>query len=195
MTVYFTSDSHLSHKNIIKYCDRPFKDVDHMDAEIIRRWNETVTPDDEVYHLGDIALGPIDKSLAKITQLNGYKIAIMGNHDRPFMRQGKPDESDWFIKYGEVFDELWDWRGGSIDLYGQEFNLSHFPYTGDSHDGDRYDQFRFNDQGVPIIHGHTHSKEKISYSSKGTLQIHVGQDAWGYRPVPEDAILDLLKGG
>lgn len=193
--IFFTSDTHISHQNIIKYCDRPFSDVDHMDAELIRRWNEVVSPEDVVYHLGDVALGPIDKSLDKINSLNGQKVLIVGNHDRPFMRQGKADESVWWDKYREVFSHvssLWS-IVLFLDPHG-EFALSHFPYDGDSHDEDRYKDFRRIDNGVPLIHGHTHSKEKISYSKKGTLQIHVGVDAWDYRPVSLGEIFDLLNG-
>ena len=51
--LFFTSDLHLGHANIIRYCDRPFANVGEMDAELIRRWNETVGEEDVVYFLGD----------------------------------------------------------------------------------------------------------------------------------------------
>ena len=44
--VHFTSDVHFGHKNIIRYCNRPFKDVDDMDEQLIQRWNSVVKPDD-----------------------------------------------------------------------------------------------------------------------------------------------------
>ncbi|WP_258934193.1 hypothetical protein [Nesterenkonia pannonica] len=52
MTTFFTSDHHFGHANIIRYCDRPFADVAEMDEAMIDRWNETVSPDDEVWVLG-----------------------------------------------------------------------------------------------------------------------------------------------
>ena len=55
MTIWFTSDTHFDHKNIIKYCNRPFKDIDEMNAELERRWNAVVAPGDRVFHLGDFA--------------------------------------------------------------------------------------------------------------------------------------------
>ena len=55
-TVFFTSDHHFGHQNIIRHCQRPFGGAAEMDEELIRRWNERVRPGDEVYHLGDFAL-------------------------------------------------------------------------------------------------------------------------------------------
>lgn len=193
--IFFTSDTHFSHTNIIKYCDRPFANTDRMDEYIIARWNETVSPEDTVFHLGDIALGPIDKSLPKVARLNGHKIAILGNHDRPFMRMGKPDEDEWFAKYNAVFQEVWHWKGGVVRLNGEDFYASHFPYTGDHTPEDRHADERPFDAGMPLIHGHTHTTDRLTFSSKGTPQIHVGQDAWAFRPVSEDQIMNLWVGG
>ena len=191
--IFFTSDTHFSHTNIIRFCDRPFKDTDQMDEEIIKRWNETVEPDDAVFHLGDIALGPIVKSLPKIARLNGFKVAILGNHDRPFMRAGKADEQDWWDKYREVFQRVVHWEGQ--DLYLPDYGyvrLSHFPYTGDHTEYDRHSEHRPEDDGLLLIHGHTHSTDKLTYSKKGTPQIHVGMDAWDFRPVSVDQIFEVL---
>ena len=55
--MFFTSDTHISHHNIIKYCNRPFANAKEMDAEMIKRWNEKVKLDDTIYHLGDFTLG------------------------------------------------------------------------------------------------------------------------------------------
>ena len=53
MAKFIIADTHFFHENIIDYCDRPFKDWQEMNAVMIERWNEVVTPEDEVYHLGD----------------------------------------------------------------------------------------------------------------------------------------------
>ncbi|HAR41171.1 MAG TPA: hypothetical protein DCS07_00820 [Bdellovibrionales bacterium] len=55
--IYFTADHHFSHKNIIKYCGRPFQSAEEMNAVMIQRWNETVQPGDTVFYLGDFSLG------------------------------------------------------------------------------------------------------------------------------------------
>lgn len=200
--IYFTSDTHFGHANIIKYCERPFKDTDHMDETIIANWNRTVSPDDTVFHLGDVALGNIDKSLACVSRLNGYKICVLGNHDRPFMRAYKADELEWWARYREVFQQVWHWNSPTsgfeqgVNLNGQEFRLSHFPYTGDHTPSDRHSEHRPGDDGItPLIHGHTHSTDILAHSSKGTPQIHVGQDAWNFTPVHEDVIMNLLVTG
>jgi calcineurin-like phosphoesterase family protein len=79
MNTYFTSDTHLQHANIIKYCNRPFKNVDEMDETIITNWNSIVKHDDLVYHLGDIGFGDIKNVLRR---LNGKIVLIRGSHDK-----------------------------------------------------------------------------------------------------------------
>lgn len=79
--VYFTSDTHFQHENIIKYCKRPFKDVNENDEEIIRRWNEKVPEDGIVFHLGDVAFGNPKKVDEILKRLNGKIYLVIGNHD------------------------------------------------------------------------------------------------------------------
>lgn len=79
---YFTSDNHFDHARVIPYCKRPFADVDEMNAEMVRRWNERVRPEDTVFHLGDFHMGPKERIRHWVEQLNGYKILVLGNHDR-----------------------------------------------------------------------------------------------------------------
>ena len=79
--VYFIADLHLGHANIIKYCDRPFKDVDEMNEVIIRNWNNTVGKDDKVFLLGDFALSNAENIKRWGRSLNGNKTLILGNHD------------------------------------------------------------------------------------------------------------------
>lgn len=190
--MFFTSDTHFGHARIIELCSRPFKDVEHMNTEIVRRWNEMVHPQDTVFHLGDVALGKINESLPIVSRLNGYKILVNGNHDRPFMNAGKARYQEWHDVYSQVFDEVYYSTVVPFRLNEHKVMLSHFPYDGDSHDGDRFTDFRAVDEGIPLIHGHTHSNGRISRSKNGTLQIHVGMDAWDYRPVSKDEILSLI---
>lgn len=164
-----------------------------MDEEIIRRWNEVVEPEDIVYHLGDIAMGTIVDSLPKVARLNGYKVAVLGNHDRPFMRMNKSDEIQWWERYEEFFDVVWNWYGIYITEGEEVFRLSHFPFTGDHTPEDRHVEHRPVDSGIPLIHGHTHSTDRLTFSAKGTPQVHVGQDAWDYRPVSLGDVLHLIR--
>lgn len=81
MKFFITSDTHFNHANIIKYCNRPFSSVEEMNEALIKNWNEVVSNDDTVLHLGDVALGNKEMAEAIIKRLNGKKILIMGNHD------------------------------------------------------------------------------------------------------------------
>ena len=75
---WFISDSHFQHTNIIRYCDRPFKDTLEMDITMMDLWNERVKEGDIVYHLGDFSFKPW---IWRPT-LNGHIILIQGNHDK-----------------------------------------------------------------------------------------------------------------
>lgn len=80
--VFFTSDHHFGHQNIISYCARPWDSVEEMTEGLVEAWNETVHPDDLVYYLGDFAMGRIDDTLPIVGRLNGTKLLVPGNHDR-----------------------------------------------------------------------------------------------------------------
>ena len=80
--VLFTADEHYGHKNIITYCDRPFKTVYEMDGEIAKRHNEVVSENDIVVHAGDFALCSAKHAENYIRQLNGMHIFLQGSHDR-----------------------------------------------------------------------------------------------------------------
>jgi len=82
MTHFFTADEHYGHENIIKYCNRPFKTVGEMDAEIIQRHNEVVGPNDTVIHAGDFTLKSKEEATEYLNRLTGRHIFIQGSHDR-----------------------------------------------------------------------------------------------------------------
>lgn len=80
---FFTSDLHFGHKNIIKYCDRPFSCLDEMHESIISQWNTYIPKDADVFILGDVAFSMSKTKIAEIlNNLNGKKHLILGNHDR-----------------------------------------------------------------------------------------------------------------
>ena len=78
---YFISDLHFGHKNVLAFDNRPFKDIEEHDTELMRRWNDTVNIDDDVYVLGDISWHNVTKTIEIFEQLNGNKHLIIGNHD------------------------------------------------------------------------------------------------------------------
>lgn len=85
MTTWLVSDTHFCHVNVIKYefTRQHFTTVDEMNEAIIKEWNQTVSPTDEVIHLGDFILGAdLDKANNIINQLNFKKLTlVIGNHD------------------------------------------------------------------------------------------------------------------
>lgn len=189
MTIFFTSDTHFGHARIIELCNRPFKDVNHMNEIMIERWNNVVMPDDVVFHLGDVALGTIAESLPLVGRLNGHKILIPGNHDRIFSGESMNHRNRFWPEYEKVFQEI-RLEVCAIKLGGQVIELCHFPYQGDSQENDRHVDKRPVDQGYPLIHGHIHEKRRI----EGNM-FNVGVDVNDFRPVHEDTIrewIDLL---
>lgn len=79
---FYIADWHYGHANCIFFDNRPFKSMEHMNAELVRRWNEAVAPGDIVYILGDMFWCKTTEAIEVIKQLNGQKILIKGNHDR-----------------------------------------------------------------------------------------------------------------
>jgi calcineurin-like phosphoesterase family protein len=77
--VFFTADTHFGHKNIIKYCNRPFADVEEMNNTMRNNWNKVVGPADIVFHIGDFAF--LKNPREMIYSLNGEIILVPGNHD------------------------------------------------------------------------------------------------------------------
>lgn len=79
--IWFTSDPHYWHKNIIRFCKRPFADIVEHNEGLINRHNTAVQPNDEVYILGDFAFASKARTIEVAKQLNGIKYLIRGNHD------------------------------------------------------------------------------------------------------------------
>ena len=161
-----------------------------MDAALAARWSEVVGPDDVVWVLGDVALGPIERSLDRVARLPGTKHLIAGNHDRCWAGHG--DEvrvRRWRERYHEAgFATIDDWA--ELELDGRTVRLSHLPYRGDSHAEDRFESLRPVDDGTWLLHGHVHE----TWRQQGH-QINVGVDAWGGRPVAATEVIALLDAG
>lgn len=113
MKIFFTSDTHFGHANIIKYCNRPFASVEEMNEGIIQKWNAVVSPGDVVYHLGDFAMGHKDNVNIR-KRLNGKVILVKGNHD-------KKDA----VHLAAGFDEIH--RRLEIEVEGYKLYLAHIP--------------------------------------------------------------------
>ena len=170
--IYWTSDTHFLHANIIKYCARPFTDKLEMTEALITNWNETVDPSDTVYHLGDVAFCPDDPLTQILNRLNGKIVLVMGNHDRNLYRHIKTCFNGRF--------ESMHTHTLSITLEsGQSVLMSHRPI---------YDtNFTKRAKGW-MLHGHAHGTEPLSYN-----MLDVGVDCHNYRPIPIEQVANLMK--
>lgn len=101
--IYITSDTHFSHANIIHYCDRPFETVREMDDALIEKWNSVVTPNDTVWHLGDV-FWHHGEAHRIAPRLNGSKFLIKGNHDWNAERM----QNLGFVPLTARKDQLWN---------------------------------------------------------------------------------------
>ena len=87
--IYFISDTHFCHKNIISRCNRPFENVTQMNDALISNWNRVVGKADEIYVLGDFSFrGTVEQTLEILGSLKGKKHLIVGNHDLYLNKQG-----------------------------------------------------------------------------------------------------------
>jgi calcineurin-like phosphoesterase family protein len=127
---YYISDMHFFHKNIIRLCNRPFKDLEEMHSTIVKNWNKKVKDSDTIYILGDVSFGTELETDSILKQLNGIKILIKGNHDKYISK-----EINRVYQYLKINDEnrqvilfhypIFEWDGfyrDSIHLYGHVHN-------------------------------------------------------------------------
>lgn len=186
--VFYTSDPHFGHEFMAKY--RDFSSVEEHDQVIVDSWNQSVTKRDTVWILGDLAMGGLKDWFGPVMQLNGTIHLVFGNHDEGWggHRNGYKKHQD-YLDHG--FASVQNFATRKIGDH--RVMLSHFPYNGDHYDGDRFDQFRLRDAGLPVLHGHTHNAvdHPVSFSLPGSTQIHVGWDAW-QRPVSSNEIVTML---
>lgn len=162
---FIIADTHFGHKNIIHYENRPFIDEDVMDEVLIKNWNDTVSKEDVVYHLGDVSFRNKEKTKEIMNQLNGKKTLIMGNHDP---HTGTPKW--WF----ECFDFV---INGSL-LIKEFIILSHAPV--------------YTSMNTPYcnIHGHTHGD--ITYRPN-TKRFCVSAEMVDYKPMLLTDIIRYFK--
>lgn len=197
--LFFTSDLHIFHENVIRYSGRPYKDVQEMNEMLVKNWNDTVSPDDTVYCLGDFSMAarPVETFTPR---LNGTKYLVPGNHDfcHSYHKKSRNPENraKWIKQY-----EDWGWKvlEEQVELLVlgiAGFTLCHLPYATPFSDGyeggDKYATYRPVDYGRILLCGHVHEKWKTRVTPKGTLMINVGVDVWGQKPVSIDEIAKLM---
>lgn len=186
MSLYLTSDTHFGHRNIIGYCNRPYTDVDEMDEALVERWNDTVRPTDEIWHLGDVAMGELEQTLQIVRRLHGRKYLVPGNHDRCWT--GLTRHHEWTDFYTGLGFTLLPGQT-TLQVGGVEALVCHFPYRDPSLVQERYAKHRPIDEGQWLLHGHVHDE----WQRRGRMT-NVGVDVWDQRPVHLDEAQALLRG-
>lgn len=175
--LFFTSDTHLGHFNICKYCHRPFTSRSEMDQTLIKNWNEIVPEDGIVVHCGDFML-PHNEDIKEynryLYQLNGRILLLRGNHDRASL--------DW------ENDKLIAVRDNAlIQVEGIKIYAQHYPcaaFNGDYH-----------------VYGHVHTlSDGICYGIDGDVKkvmkrttYDVGVDQNGYKPISYWQLCDIIR--
>lgn len=169
---FLTSDLHFFHENVIKFCNRPFGSVEHMNDTLIKNWNTVVSEKDHVWVLGDISFGSPIQTAGVLEQLKGIKHLIVGNHDRKGSAQ-KLFDKHWQLFFVDKHDYF------RLKVDGHKAVLCHFPFSSW-------------ERGYVNLHGHLHSL--AGYKNKW-LQYDVGVDANNYTPLLlEDAISRAAEG-
>ena len=103
---FFTSDIHFSHKNIIRYSNRPFESVEHMNKKLIENWNSMVKPTDYVFTLGDFAFCKIGQIMEILSQLNGNIHMVTGNHCEEIIKHRQAILDSGLVKSIEAYREI-----------------------------------------------------------------------------------------
>ena len=184
MSIFVTADHHFGHANIIRFCNRPFENVQEMDQAMIDRWNAVVGPEDVVYHLGDFTLTDSLSPWVHALQFGQLKI-VPGGHDYRWLHHVE------FLKLEPrvlVLPPLVTLELPSDEKYPKVVVLCHYPML--SWDRSHY--------GSLHLHGHSHGTIPDDLSGDTQLppgrkkgrRIDVGVDNWAFEPVPLDELLE-----
>lgn len=173
---WYTSDLHFNHGNIIKYCERPFGCVREMNEALVENWNSRVAPDEHVAVLGDFGFGSLAALAGFVSRLNGRLTLVRGNHDRKAANIAG-------VGFANVVDSMY------VAIAGYAVSLTHYPPTDVKRKNGSYKERSPEvSESVVCAHGHTHSKHRVVGRS-----IHVGVDAWDFRPVSAQEMANLAR--
>lgn len=173
--IWVTSDTHFNHKNILLFESkvRDFSSVDEMNEVIINNWNKVVQPQDTIYILGDMFMGPLEGIDKIMVRLKGRKILIRGNHDtNPRLEKLK--------LYCEEIHDLY-----TLKHKGSTFVMCHYPIR----------EWAEKEKGSIHLYGHIHGMEHRNGLSQEGNCFHVGVDTNNLTPVDLDSIADKFFRG
>jgi len=200
--IYLTSDLHIFHTNVIRYCNRPFNTVEEMNEALVANWNFVVDVDDSVYCLGDFSMAarPVETFTKR---LNGIKYLVPGNHDfcHSYHKKSRtPENRAKWIKFYQDNGWIVLPEQTTLEVPGLgTLNMCHMPYesynsgSDEKQFDDKYKKWRPVDDGRILLCGHVHEKWKTKKTDKETLMINVGVDVNNHKPVSLDQIAELIK--
>jgi calcineurin-like phosphoesterase family protein len=179
--LFFTSDTHFFHENVIKHCNRPFQTVKEMNEHIIQKWNEVVPKDATVFHLGDVSLTADPHELEEVLRrLNGDKYLIMGNHERDALGRD-------FIRY--AWDGVFDIaeiivKDKDAPKGSQHLVMCHYPMI----------EWNGSQRGSWQLFGHLHGEVGNKGITKHpTTSLDVGVDKHNFTPLSYQQVKDIIN--
>ncbi len=167
---YYISDMHLGHKNALIFDERPFETVEEMNEALIRKWNEKVNEDDDVWILGDFCYRSEKDPSFYLKQLKGHKHLVIGNHDKITLKSGSA------LQYFESVERLQHIKDGEYDVI-----LCHFPLA----------DWNAKRWGSYHVYGHIHNNEdEVSlFMSQQERALNAGCMVNGYEPVTLEELI------
>lgn len=165
--IWFSSDFHFGHANVIKHCNRPFSSVEEMNEALVDNWNSRVSKTDEAWILGDFSFLPIDETLSILNRMNGVKHFVKGNHDR--VLKG----------YEHVFQSFQDYR--ELKWNKKKYILSHYPF------------FSWNGAHRGSVHLHGHCHGTVNWANEDTTRLDVGVDVHNYTPISIEEVEAIME--
>lgn len=161
--------------------------MEEMNEGLIRNYNSVVKPGDTVIWVGDSFFCGSQKAQLIMNRLNGKKILVTGNHDGSLTNSMN-------CGFDFVCEKL------ILKIANEEVWVTHYPYAEPKwftimkklsfQKETRYLDRRLKNEGKWLLHGHTHSKYKLRKK-----EIHVGVDAWGYKPIHMNEIESIIRTG
>jgi calcineurin-like phosphoesterase family protein len=185
--IFLTSDTHFGHDRKFLYGPRGFNNIQEHDETIIQNWNSVVSPEDIVFHLGDVMLNDNEHGMECLRRLNGKIIIIPGNHDTRnrielyktlpniSVIQGiQPDGSN--LNVGAIY-----YKYNKYTFY-----MSHHPTNTSNLEGGHYLRMH-----LLNLYGHTH--QNTNFYNEIPYMYHVGMDSHNCYPVCIDDIIEDMK--
>jgi calcineurin-like phosphoesterase family protein len=196
MNSFFTSDTHFGHANIIRYSKRPYLNEGdltpdgeawvskfharcagrRMDEDLIARWNNTVTPEDDVYHNGDFNYGRGGNAIDYLRKLNFKNIYfIWGNHDQEL--EGVYRNLHFYSDLKNRVHFLGDLS--EVTVEGQRIVLCHYAMR----------VWNKSHRGYWHLYGHSHGSLPDDPNS---LSFDVGIDCHDYKPISFERVKEIM---